>query len=104
MTENKIFFKFFEQFFKVLCPKLNVLYKIWRFFKIPFRVIKTIEEAMETNEPKYKNILNHQGNVQRNDFDSSVRIFFLFILKTVFFMSLSSLVDFDQTLLVRSKS
>ena len=42
------------------------------FKKIPLKVTKTIEEAIMTNEPKYKNILNHQGNVKRINSDSLV--------------------------------
>jgi hypothetical protein len=42
------------------------------FIKIPLKVTKTIEETMTTNEIKYKNILNHHGNVHGIDFDSLV--------------------------------
>jgi hypothetical protein len=35
-------------------------------------VTTTIDEAMTTNENKYKNILNHQGNLKLFDFDSFV--------------------------------
>jgi hypothetical protein len=59
--------------------------------KIPLKVTKTIEEAITINENKYKNILNHQGNVQRNDFDFMVRKLFSFKLKSMFLMSFSSL-------------
>jgi hypothetical protein len=67
-------------------------------------VTKTIEVAMAKNEPKYKNILNHQGNKKDIDFESSVWILFLFKLELVFLISFTSLVDFDQTLLVRLKN
>jgi hypothetical protein len=67
-------------------------------------VTKPIEEAITTNETKYKNILNHQGNVIDIVFDSFVSELFLFKLDSLFLMSLSSLFDFDQTLLVRLKS
>ena len=40
--------------------------------KLPLRVTKTIEEAMTIKEKKYKNILNHHGNVNLIDFDSLV--------------------------------
>jgi hypothetical protein len=39
---------------------------------LPLKVTKAIEEAMTTIENKFKNILNHHGNVQDIDFDSLV--------------------------------
>ncbi len=65
---------------------------------------KIIEEDMETTEPKYKNILNHQGNIKDIDFDSLAESLFLFCIESVFSISFSSLIDFDKTLLVRLKS
>ena len=65
---------------------------------------KTIEKAMETNENKYKNILNHQGNIKDIDFDSLTESIFLFSIVSVFSISFSSFIDFDQTVDVRLKS
>jgi hypothetical protein len=67
-------------------------------------VTKTIEKAMETNENKYKNILNHQGNVNLIDFDSLTESIFLFSIVSVLSISFSSLFDFDHKPLVRLKS
>jgi len=67
-------------------------------------VTKTIEKAMETNENKYKNILNHQGNIKDIDFDSLAESLFLFCILSVLSISFSSLIDFDHKPLVRLKS
>jgi hypothetical protein len=69
-------------------------------------VTKPIEEAITKNENKYKNILNHHGNVIDIDFDSSVLKLFLLKLDSFneFLMSFSTFFDFDRKLLVRLKS
>ncbi len=59
---------------------------------------------METNENKYKNILNHQGNIKDIDFDSLTESIFLFSIVSVFSISFSSFIDFDQRVDVRLKS
>jgi hypothetical protein len=62
-----------------LIHKKHVIYHNLRDLlkKLPLKVTKTIEEAMTINENKYKNILNHQGNVKHIDSDSLVLNFSL---------------------------